>query len=76
MTVMEIKEAIGKLSHEEFSEVAEFVTHVADDVELDDWERQIAGDMRNGNSVNVDRAIEKARAEGTLLPLSQKPAGV
>jgi hypothetical protein len=64
MTVAEIKEQISKLTPEEFSEVALFVTQIEDDA----WDKQMDADIRAGKFAKFDREIEKAAATGELLP--------
>jgi hypothetical protein len=74
----EIKEKYGLLTPAEKAELAGYFARQGTDgeIELDEWDLQIAEDIRNGNSANVDRAIARAEAEGTLLPWPQRPANL
>ena len=60
----EIKDKINLLSTEEKAELTEFLA------EMDDWDMQIAADIRKGNTANIDRAIAEAKSNGTLRPLN------
>ena len=67
-TVAEIKEAIAKLSPEEYCELmAELRGPLPDDK----WDKQMKADAAAGKLDFIDRNIEKARREGTLIPLER-----
>ena len=66
-TVAEIKAAIARLSPPEYCELmAELVPHADDD-----WDKQMKADAEAGRLDFIDRNIEKAVAEGTLVPLER-----
>ncbi len=65
-TVAEIKEAIAKLSPREYCELmAELHRRLPDD----EWDKQMKADAASGKLDFIDRKNEKARREGTLIPL-------
>ena len=67
-TVGEIKEAIAKLSPEEYCELmAELRPALPDD----DWDKQMKADAASGKLDFIDRNVEKAQQEGTLIPLER-----
>jgi len=67
-TVAEIKEAIARLSPEEYCELmAELVPGLPDD----NWDKQMKADAAAGKLDFIDRNVEKARREGTLIPLER-----
>ena len=67
-TVAEIKEAIGKLSPREYCELmADLYPHMPDDA----WDKQMKADAASGKLDFIDRNIEKARREGTLISLER-----
>ena len=67
-TVGEIKEAIAKLSPQEYCELmAELRPALPDD----DWDKQMKADAASGKLDFIDRNVEKARQEGTLIPLER-----
>ncbi len=67
-TVAEIKEAIAKLSPREYCELmAELRPSLPDD----EWDKQMKADAASGKLDFIDRNIEKARQEGTLIPLER-----
>ena len=66
-TVAEIKEAIAKLSPREYCELMAELHPFPDD----EWDKQMKADAAAGKLDFIDRNIEKARREGTLVPLEQ-----
>ncbi len=67
-TVAEIKEAIAKLSPREYCELmAELRLRLPDD----EWDKQMKADAASGKLDFIDRNIEKARRERTLIPLER-----
>jgi hypothetical protein len=67
-TVAEIKEAIAKLSPQEYCELmAELYQRLHDD----EWDKQMKVDAASGKLDFIDRNVEKARREGTLVPLER-----
>jgi len=67
-TVAEIKEAIAKLSPREYCELmAELRPRLPDD----EWDKQMKADAASGKLDFIDRNIEKARREGTLIPVER-----
>jgi hypothetical protein len=67
-TVAEIKEAIAKLSPEEYCELmAELYPRLPDD----EWDKQMKADAAAGKLDFIDRNIERARREGTLIPMER-----
>ncbi len=68
MSVTEIKQAIARLTPEEYCELmAELRTPLEDDA----WDSQMKADAAAGKLDFVDRNIEQAGREGTLLPIKQ-----
>jgi hypothetical protein len=66
-TVAEIKEAIARLSPQEYCELmAELFPH-----EDDEWDKQMKADAEAGRLDFIDREVEKAKREGTLIPLDR-----
>jgi hypothetical protein len=67
-TVAEIKEAIAKLSPREYCELmADLYPRLPDD----EWDKQMKADVAAGKLDFIDRNVEKARREGTLIPLER-----
>lgn len=67
-TVAEIKEAIAKLSPREYCELmAELHPRPPDD----EWDKQMKADAASGKLDFIDRNIEKAGQDGTLIPLER-----
>ncbi len=66
-TVVEIKEAIARLSPREYCELMAELFPQADD----DWDKQMKADAQAGRLDFIDRDIEKATREGTLIPLER-----
>jgi hypothetical protein len=67
-TIAEIKEAIAKLSPQEYCELmAELYPRLPDD----EWDKQMKVDAASGKLDFIDRNVEKARCEGTLVPLER-----
>ena len=64
-TVVEIKEAIAHLSPQEYCELIADLQPFGDD----EWDLQMKADAASGKLDFVDRHIETARRDGTLLPL-------
>ena len=64
-TVVEIKEAIAHLSPQEYCELMADLQQFSDD----EWDLQMKADATSGKLDFVDRHIEAARQDGTLLPL-------
>ena len=64
-TVVEIKEAIAHLSPQEYCELMADLQPFSDD----EWDVQMKADAASGKLDFVDRHIEAARQDGTLLPL-------
>jgi len=64
-TVAEIKEAIAHLSPEEYCELMADLQPFADD----EWDLQMKADATSGKLDFIDKQIEAARQDGTLLPL-------
>jgi hypothetical protein len=63
--VADIKEAIGKLSPEEYCDLmAELFPHADDE-----WDRQMKADAEGGRLDFIDRSVEEAGAKGTAMPL-------
>jgi hypothetical protein len=67
MSVAEIKEAITKLSPREYCELMAELHPTPDD----EWDLQMKADAAAGKLDFIDRNIEKARREGTLIPLER-----
>lgn len=66
-TVAELKEAIARLSPQEYCELmAELVPQTDDD-----WDKQMKADAEAGRLDFIDRDVEKAVREGTLIPLER-----
>ena len=67
-TIAEIKEAIAKLSPEEYCELmAELYPRLPDD----EWDKQMKADAAAGKLDFIDRNIERARRAGTLIPMER-----
>ena len=66
-TIAEIKEAIARLSSVEYCELMAELHPSADD----EWDKQMKADAEAGRLDFIDRNIEKAQREGTLIPLEQ-----
>jgi hypothetical protein len=64
-TIAEIKEAIAKLSPEEYCELMGDLFPHADD----DWDRQMKADAESGRLDFIGRNIRAAMADGTATPL-------
>jgi len=64
-TVLEIKEAIAHLSPQEYCELMADLQPFADD----EWDLQMKADAASGKLDFIDRHVEAARQDGTLLPL-------
>jgi hypothetical protein len=66
-TVAEIKEAIARLSPQEYCELmAELFPHADDE-----WDKEMKADADAGRLDFIDRDVEKAKREGTLIPLDR-----
>ena len=66
-TVAEIKKAIARLSPQEYCELmAELFPH-----EDDEWDKQMKADAEAGRLDFIDREVEQAKREGTLIPLEK-----
>ena len=66
-TVPEIKEAIARLSPQEYCELmAELFPHADDE-----WDKQMKADAEAGRLDFIDREVEHAKREGTLIPLEK-----
>lgn len=66
-TVAELKEAIARLSPQEYCELmAELVPQTDDD-----WDKQMKADAEAGRLDFIDRDVKKAAREGTLVPLER-----
>lgn len=65
-TVAEIKEAIDRLSPQEYCELMS-VLHPFDD---DDWDRQMKADVAAGKFVAMNEKAEQEYAVGRTRPLS------
>lgn len=66
-TVMEIREAIGKLSLEERAEITAELCGWADD----DWDRQMQRDAQQGKFASLNRAGDTAQTLGQTRPLNE-----
>lgn len=66
-TVMEIREAIGRLSLEERAEITAELCGWADD----DWDRQMKRDAQQGKLSALNRAGDVAQASGQTRPLGE-----
>jgi hypothetical protein len=64
-TVEEIKEAITRLSPREYCELMADLHPFEDD----EWDLQMKADAAAGKLDFIDRNIENARRDGTLIPL-------
>ncbi|MBM3838669.1 MAG: hypothetical protein FJ398_12040 [Verrucomicrobia bacterium] len=64
-TILEIQEAIVKLSESERTALEEWL----DSYEEDDWDRQITADAASGKLNFMTEEVERAKRDGTLLPL-------
>jgi len=63
--IAEIREAIGKLSPEEYCELmAELFPHADDE-----WDRQMKADAAAGRLDFIDQSVEEAGANGTATSL-------
>jgi hypothetical protein len=70
-TVPEIKEAIARLSPQEYCELmAELFPHADDE-----WDKQMKADAEAGRLDFIDREVEQAKREGTLIPLADYTDG-
>ena len=67
-TVPEIKEAIARLSPQEYCELMAELLPPRED---DEWDKQMKVDAEAGRLDFIDREIEQAKREGTLIPLEQ-----
>ncbi len=67
MSVIEIKEAIAKLSPREFCELMAEL-HPSED---DAWDLQMKADAAAGKLDFIDKNIEKAGREGTFVALER-----
>lgn len=67
-TVAEIKEAIARLSPEEYCELMAALRPPLDD---DDWDLQMRADASSGKLDFIDRNVETARRERTSIPLER-----
>ncbi len=65
MTVIEIESAIEKLPPSAISELSEWFA----EFEARIWDKQIAGDLQNGNLKKLLEEAEKDFAEGNCQPL-------
>jgi hypothetical protein len=68
VSVAEIKEAIAKLSPEEYCEL---MAELRPAIEDDEWDEQMKVDAAAGKLDFIDRNIEKARREGTSIPIER-----
>ena len=66
-TVMEIREAIGRLSLEERAEITAELCGWADD----DWDRQMQHDARQGKFAALNRTGDTAQSIGQARPLDE-----
>ena len=66
-TVAEIKAAIARLSPREYCELMAELHPWPDD----EWDKQMKADAASGKLDFIDRNIEKARREETLIPLER-----
>lgn len=66
-TVEEIKEAIAKLSPREYCELMAELNPYEDD----DWDRQMKADAASGKLDFISENIDRAKREGTLVPLEK-----
>jgi hypothetical protein len=64
-TVVEIKEAIGRLSAEEYEELMADLMDFPDD----DWDRAMKTDAAAGRLDFIDRQVSRAAEGDRLLPL-------
>lgn len=64
-TVVEIKEAIARLSAEEYAELMADLMDFPDD----DWDRAMKGDAAAGRLDFIDRQVSRAAEGDRLLPL-------
>lgn len=64
-TVAEIKEAIAKLSPQEYCELMAGLHSFPED----EWDERMKADAAAGKLDFVDKNIEKAHREGSLIPL-------
>jgi hypothetical protein len=67
-TVPEIKEAIAKLSPEEYCEL---MAALRPPLEDDEWDEQMKADAEAGRLDFIDREIEQAKRDDTLIPLER-----
>jgi hypothetical protein len=66
-TVMEIREAIGRLSLEERAEITAELCGWADD----DWDRQMQSDAQQGKFAAINRAGDASHASRQTRPLDE-----
>jgi hypothetical protein len=66
-TVAEIKEAIARLSPQEYCELMADLFPHADD----EWDKQMKADADAGRLDFIDREVEQAKRDGTLIPLDR-----
>ncbi len=64
-TVVEIKEAIARLSAEEYAELMADLMNFPDD----DWDRAMKADAAAGRLDFIDQQVARAAEGGHLLPL-------
>ena len=64
-TVVEIKEAIARLSAEQYAELASELM----DFPEDDWDRAMKADAASGRLDIIDQQIARAAAGDQLVPL-------
>jgi hypothetical protein len=65
-TVAEIKEAIARLSPQEYCEL---MAALRPPLEDDEWDEQMKADAEAGRLDFIDREIEQAKRDDTLIPL-------
>ena len=65
-TVPEIKEAIARLSPEEYCEL---MAALRPPLEDDEWDTQMKADAEAGRLDFIDRDIEQAKRDSKLIPL-------
>ena len=68
MSVNEIKQAIARLSPEEYCDL---MAELRPPLEDDEWDSQMKVDAAAGRLDFLDRNIEQAGRDGTQLPLKQ-----
>ena len=64
-TVLEIKEAIARLSAEEYAELMAGLMDFTDD----DWDRAMKADAADGRLDFIDRQVGRAAESDRLIPL-------